>query len=98
MRFCVRSKGKGMLSRRIFVCSAAAATVAPGVFAVAADAPAPDVAATLAKAMEDDNGYPCSGMVAGLCDARGQRIVTRGVSDAVDGRAALDGDTVFDIG
>jgi len=85
-----------MLNRRIFVCSSAI-TLAPWTFAMAADGPSPDVSDTLAKAMADDHGYPCSGMVAGLCDARSRRIVTRGVSDAANGRA-LDGDTVFDIG
>jgi CubicO group peptidase (beta-lactamase class C family) len=85
-----------MLNRRIFVCSSAI-TLAPWTFAMAADGPSPDVSDTLAKAMADDHGYPCSGMVAGLCDARGQRIVIRGISDAADGRA-LDGDTVFGIG
>ena len=50
------------------------------------------MAHTLAK----QQAYPASGMVAGLLDPRGQRIVTSGTSDAENGRA-LDGDTVFDI-
>jgi D-alanyl-D-alanine-carboxypeptidase/D-alanyl-D-alanine-endopeptidase len=52
-----------------------------------------DVAGQLAAAMT--GSYPLKGMVAGLVDARGQRIVTQGEADK-DG--ALDGDTVFDIG
>lgn len=39
--------------------------------------------------------YPLKGMVAGLCDRGGQRIVTQGEAD---NGAMLDGDTVFDIG
>jgi CubicO group peptidase (beta-lactamase class C family) len=64
---------------------------------MAAGGAAADVSATLGKAMADHHGYPSSGMVAGLCDARGQRVVTCGTSDAANGRA-LDGDTVFDVG
>lgn len=52
-----------------------------------------DVASQLAAAMTGP--YPLKGMVAGLCDARGQRIVPQGEAD---NGAALDGDTVFDIG
>ena len=52
-----------------------------------------DVASQLAAAMMGP--YPLKGMVAGLCDPGGQRIVTQG--DADNG-GALDGDTVFDIG
>jgi CubicO group peptidase (beta-lactamase class C family) len=37
------------------------------------------------------------GMVAGLLDATGRRIVTYGRSDSADNRP-LDGDTVFEIG
>lgn len=81
-----------MLDRRAFVFSTGA-MLAPWPAAAASS----DASVSLAKAMADDYGYPCTGMVAGLCDARGQRIVTRGTSGAADDRA-LDGDTVFDIG
>jgi CubicO group peptidase (beta-lactamase class C family) len=86
-----------MLNRRAFFCSSAAVLSTAG-SAMAAGAPAPGISAALAEAMIDDHGYPCSGMVAGLCDARDHRIVTRGTSDAAGGGRALDGDTVFDIG
>jgi len=52
-----------------------------------------DAASRLAGVMTGP--YPLKGVVAGLVDARGQRIVTQGEADK-DG--ALDGDTVFDIG
>jgi D-alanyl-D-alanine-carboxypeptidase/D-alanyl-D-alanine-endopeptidase len=52
-----------------------------------------DVASQLAGIMTGP--YRLKGVVAGLVDARGQRIVTQGEADK-DG--ALDGDTVFDIG
>ena len=52
-----------------------------------------DAASPLAAAMTGP--YPLKGIVAGLCDARGQRIVIQGEAD---NGGALDGDTVFDIG
>ncbi len=52
-----------------------------------------DVASQLAAAMTGP--YPVKGMVVGLCDPSGQRVLTQG--DADNGRA-LDDDTVFDIG
>lgn len=53
-------------------------------------------AASMARTLAKQQTYPASGVVAGILDARGQRIVTQGTSDAADGRV-LDGDTVFDI-
>lgn len=83
-----------MLNRRNFICSAGALFAPwPAAAAISDDF----VSASLAQAMAEDYGYPCTGMVAGLCDARGGRVVTHGASDAVGGRA-LDGDTVFDVG
>jgi CubicO group peptidase (beta-lactamase class C family) len=86
-----------MLNRRAFFCSTAAALAPVMGAASAADALSQDVPAALDHAMADHHGYPSSGMVAGLCDGRSQRIVARGTSDAANGRA-LDGETVFDIG
>ncbi len=82
-----------MLNRRSFS-TGAVFTLWP---VMAAAMPRDSVSAVLAKAMADDHGYPSSGMVAGLCNARGQRIVTHGIADDANGRA-LNGDTVFDIG
>lgn len=66
---------------------------------MAADTSLPNnsVSALLAKVMAGEHAYPSSGMVAGLCNSRGQRIVSYGTADSGNGRA-LDGDTVFDIG
>ena len=83
----------GMLNRRYFIFSGGAVLTPWPVRA--AGAGNDSVAASLAQAMADNHGYPSAGMVAGLCDGRGQQIVTSG--DADNGRA-LDGDTVFDIG
>jgi CubicO group peptidase (beta-lactamase class C family) len=58
--------------------------------------PSGDAAASLSHTLAKQQAYPATGIVAGLLDAHGQRIVTQGRSDADDGRA-LDGDTVFDI-
>lgn len=52
-----------------------------------------DAASLLAATMTGP--YPLRGMVAGLCNPRGQRIVTQGTAD---NGGMLDGDTVFDIG
>jgi D-alanyl-D-alanine-carboxypeptidase/D-alanyl-D-alanine-endopeptidase len=51
----------------------------------------------MARTLAKQQAYPASGIVAGLLDARGQRVVTQGTSDA-DNSRLLDGDTVFDIG
>jgi len=82
-----------MLNRRFFIFSTGAVLTPWPV--MAADTANDSVAASLAEAMANDHGYPSAGMVAGLCNARGQQIVTCGSAD--NGRA-LDGDTVFDIG
>jgi len=80
-----------MFHRRRFIFSTGAALLPRP--ALAAD-PAP-ISALLAEVMAKD--HTSSGMVAGLRDSKGQRIVTQGTSDAANGRP-LDGDTVFDIG
>jgi CubicO group peptidase (beta-lactamase class C family) len=77
-------------SRRAVIAGLAGAAVLGRAGAVSA---AGDVAGQLAGAMTGPS--PLKGMVAGQCDARGQRIVTRGEAD---NGGALDGDTVFDIG
>jgi len=78
-------------SRRIVI-SGLAAAVVTGRAACAQDK-AGDVASQLAGAMT--GSHPIKGMVAGLCDVRGQRVLTQGEAD---NGGALDGDTVFDIG
>ena len=86
-------------SRRAAILGLAAAGLA-GRAAQAASwaepSPSDEAAASMARILAKPQAYPASGMVAGLLDARGQRIVTQGTSDADNGRA-LDGDTVFDI-
>lgn len=82
-----------MLNRRHFIRSSGAA-VMPWP-ALADDMPPPDISTSLAQTIADAKSYPSSGIVAGLCDPKGSRILTQGTSDA--GRP-LDGDTVFDIG
>jgi len=52
-----------------------------------------DLASQLAAAMT--GSHPLKGMVAGLCDPGGQRVLTQGEAD---NGGVLDGDTVFDIG
>jgi D-alanyl-D-alanine-carboxypeptidase/D-alanyl-D-alanine-endopeptidase len=84
------------MKRRNFLLSIGAAALSSPAFA--GETPADDgVAAALASTLANQQAYPASGMVAGLCGAQGQRIVIQGTSDAANGRA-LDGDTVFDIG
>lgn len=73
--------------------SGLAAAAVAGRAAFAQSRKAGDVASLLSGAMT--GAYPLKGMVAGLCDRRGQRIVTQGEAD---NGGALDGDTIFDIG
>ncbi|HSS13369.1 MAG TPA: serine hydrolase domain-containing protein [Rhizomicrobium sp.] len=80
-----------MLNRRDFAFSAVAALAPWPALAASGNS----VSAALSEAMAQNHGYPCTGMVAGLCDGGGRQIVTRGI--AGNGHA-LDGDTVFDIG
>jgi CubicO group peptidase (beta-lactamase class C family) len=82
------------MNRRNFVLSGSA--ILASTSAWADTSPSDDVAASLARTLAGQQTYPASGMVAGLCDARGSRIVTQGTSDAANGRP-LDGNTVFDI-
>ena len=76
-----------MLSRRTFMLSSAALMASAPALASSQDG----VAALLAQIQPDQQA---SGIVAGMLDGAGQRIVTQGVSGI--GRA-LDGDTVFEI-
>jgi D-alanyl-D-alanine-carboxypeptidase/D-alanyl-D-alanine-endopeptidase len=85
-----------MLSRRRFMLSSGAVLATSPVLADTSPSDGA-VAASLVQTMADQQTYPASGMVAGMLDAQGQRIVTQGTSDAASGRV-LDGDTVFDIG
>ena len=77
-------------SRRTVIAGLAGTAVLAGTGSVSA---AEDVAGQLAAAMTGP--YPLKGVVAGLCDARGQRVLTQGEAD---NGGALDGDTVFEIG
>jgi serine-type D-Ala-D-Ala carboxypeptidase/endopeptidase len=78
-----------MLSRRYFMLSSAA--VMASAPALASASSSDGVAALLAQAQPDQQ---TSGIVAGMLDGAGQRIVTQGISGA---DCALDGDTVFEI-
>jgi len=84
-----------MLNRRTFVLSGGATLASWPVSAADRSSPHDSVSTLLGSAMARD--HASTGMVAGLCGPRGQRIVTHGSADAADGRT-LDGDTVFDIG
>jgi D-alanyl-D-alanine-carboxypeptidase/D-alanyl-D-alanine-endopeptidase len=85
-----------MLNRRSLVFSSGAALAFPPARAADTSPSRDSIPALLAQAIADARKFPCSGIVAGLLDARGQRIVTQGTSDAANGRP-LDGETVFDI-
>ena len=73
-----------MLSRRIFMLSSAAVMASAPALASSSDG----VAALLAQIQPDQK---TSGIVAGILDGAGQRIVIQGISGA---DCALDGDTV----
>jgi D-alanyl-D-alanine-carboxypeptidase/D-alanyl-D-alanine-endopeptidase len=78
-----------MLSRRTFMLAGAAGLATSPAWAAAS--PPATIAALLAQAQPDQQA---SGIVAGILDGAGARILTQGVSGT--GRA-LDGDTVFEI-
>jgi D-alanyl-D-alanine-carboxypeptidase/D-alanyl-D-alanine-endopeptidase len=78
-----------MLSRRYFMLSSVAVMASAPAFASVSS---PDgVAALLAQIQPDQQ---TSGIVAGILDGAGQRVVTQGISGA---DCTLDGDTVFEI-
>jgi D-alanyl-D-alanine-carboxypeptidase/D-alanyl-D-alanine-endopeptidase len=77
-------------NRRTVIAGLAGTAVLARAGAVSA---ADDVASQLAGAMT--GLYPLKGMVAGLCDRHGQRVLTQGEAD---NGGPLDGDTVFEIG
>jgi CubicO group peptidase (beta-lactamase class C family) len=83
-----------MFDRRTVLCAAL-----PGaLFATASWAAAPadsDILGAMTDAI--DSKRIGAGIVAGIVDAKGRRVLTHGFSDAANGRA-LDADTVFDIG
>ena len=63
--------------------------------ALASPMPDDDIGALLAR--EVDQVHFSTGLVAGVLDAKGVRVLAHGRSDGADARP-LDGDTVFDIG
>jgi D-alanyl-D-alanine-carboxypeptidase/D-alanyl-D-alanine-endopeptidase len=83
-----------MFHRRHFICSTVAALMPVPALAVE---PTPNAVPVLLAKVMANRIYPISGMVAGLCNMRGQQIVTQGSADGAKDRP-LDGDTVFDIG
>jgi serine-type D-Ala-D-Ala carboxypeptidase/endopeptidase len=78
-----------MLSRRYFMLSSAAVLASAPAWATASSSDG--VPALLAQIQPDQHN---SGVVAGMLDGTGQRIVTQGISGA---DCALDGDTVFEV-
>ena len=78
-----------MLSRRIFMLSGTAVLASAPALATASSSDG--IAASLAQVLADPQ---TSGIVAGMLDGTGQRIVTQGISGT---DRALDGATVFEI-
>jgi D-alanyl-D-alanine-carboxypeptidase/D-alanyl-D-alanine-endopeptidase len=87
-----------MFNRRTILCAAL-----PGAFLALSGATSSWAAAPADSEIQDamaqaiDQKRIGAGMVAGIVDAKGRRVLTHGASDAADGRA-LGADTVFDIG
>jgi len=85
-----------MPDRRTVLCALSGAMVAASTNVLAA-APASDNAIRSLLGDEVDQLHISPGIVVGVLDSQGKRILAHGSDDSTAGKA-LDGDTVFDIG
>jgi CubicO group peptidase (beta-lactamase class C family) len=86
-----------MTSRRAILCSSLPGAIIAAGSATWAAAPTPDDAITALLAKKIDQDHISPGIIVGVLDAKGRRVLAHGRADAADDHP-LDGDSIFDVG